>query len=208
MNQILVNKKNNKKKYFFKIQLIISIIIVLISIIIVFINYNKDEGLENISEIIDKNIKLTNIYVADAKSNYHLYLGKIVINKINLDYIIFNEYNDELLKIAPCKFYGGRIGEKGNICIAAHNYNDNRFFSRIAELKKKDEIKLIDLEGKEYQYIVYDNFEIDENDFSILKASKNYDLTLLTCNNINKRRVIIKAYMKEYWKKYALVVKL
>ena len=198
MNQILVNKKNNKKKYFFKIQLIISIIIVLISIIIVFINYNKDEGLENISEIIDKNIKLTNIYVADAKSNYHLYLGKIVINKINLDYIIFNEYNDELLKIAPCKFYGGRIGEKGNICIAAHNYNDNRFFSRIAELKKKDEIKLIDLEGKEYQYIVYDNFEIDENDFSILKASKNYDLTLLTCNNINKRRVIIKAYMKEY----------
>ena len=198
MNQILVNKKNNKKKYFFKIQLIISIIIALISIIIVFINYNKDEGLENISEIIDKNIKLTNIYVADAKSNYHLYLGKIVINKINLDYIIFNEYNDELLKIAPCKFYGGRIGEKGNICIAAHNYNDNRFFSRIAELKKKDEIKLIDLEGKEYQYIVYDNFEIDENDFSILKASKNYDLTLLTCNNINKRRVIIKAYMKEY----------
>ncbi len=198
MNQILVNKKNNKKKYFFKIQLIISIIIALISIIIVFINYNKDEGLENISEIIDKNIKLTNIYVADDKSNYHLYLGKIVINKINLDYIIFNEYNDELLKIAPCKFYGGRIGEKGNICIAAHNYNDNRFFSRIAELKKKDEIKLIDLEGKEYQYIVYDNFEIDENDFSILKASKNYDLTLLTCNNINKRRVIIKAYMKEY----------
>ena len=31
-----------------------------------------------------------------------------------------------------------------------------------------------------------------------LKANKKYELTLLTCNNSNQKRIIVKAYMKEY----------
>lgn len=124
--------------------------------------------------------------------------GKIYIEKINVDYGIFNRLDENLLKIAPCKFYGSKLGEKGNICIAGHNYNDNRFFSRIGELKIKDKIILQDLKGKEYEYIVFDIFETDENDTSVLIASKSYELTLVTCNNSNKKRIIVKAYKKEY----------
>ena len=127
-----------------------------------------------------------------------MFFGKIIIDKISLEYSVFNMYNEDLLKISPCKFYGSQLGEKGNICIAAHNYNDNRFFSRIDELKIKDTIKLINLENLEYEYIIYDIFETEENDFSILKKNKNFELTLLTCNNSNKKRIIVKAYMKEY----------
>lgn len=199
MNQILFDKKTNiKKKNIFKIQLFLSIIVSIFLIIIIILNYNEDEDLENISDVIDKNIELSSIYQTTKANTYEPYLGKIIIDKINLEYTIFNNYDESLLKISPCKFHGGRIGEKGNICIAAHNYNNDRFFGRIAELEIKDMIKLVDLNGKEYEYIVYDNFEIDENDFSILKPNKNYELTLLTCNNSNKKRIIVKAYMKEY----------
>ncbi len=199
MNQIIFDKNLTiKKKKFFKLQLILSIVVILIVICVIMNNYNYDENLENISEIIDKNVRLTQLYKNNKITTYETYLGKIIIDRINLEYTIFNNYNETLLKIAPCKFFGGDLGETGNICIAGHNYNDNRFFSRIAELNIKDNIKLIDLDGNEYNYIVYDNFEISEDDFSILKQKKKYELTLLTCNNSNKKRVIIKAYMKEY----------
>ncbi len=198
MNQILFNKKNNKLKYIFKVQFIISIIVAIILIIYIAISRNKDENLENISKIINKNIKISSIYEAQKESREESILGKIYINKINLEYSVFNMSNEELLKIAPCKFAGANLGEIGNICIAGHNYNDNRFFSRIAELDIKDTIILEDLNGKKYEYTVFDIFETNEDDVSVLKATKKYELTLITCNNSNKKRIIVKAYMKEY----------
>lgn len=197
MNQILFNKKqNNKRKYIFKVQIIISILVALILIIAFWTNYLKEKKLEKMSQIINKNVKLSFIYEAEKLSNKETYFGKIYIEKINLEYTIFNYYNDELLRISPCKFYGGKLGEKGNIGIAAHNYNDNRFFGRLDELDIKDEIILEDLEGKRYKYIIFDIFETNEEDLSVLFSNKTYELTLLTCNNSNGKRIIVKAYMK------------
>lgn len=183
----------------FKIQFILSVILTIITIIIIFYTYNQEENLENISKSLNKRIELFSLYnVTKVEINNDLYLGKIVIDKINLEYSVFNEYNEELLKISPCKFYGKNLEEKGNICIAAHNYNDNRFFGKIDKLETKDIIKIIDLKNNEYQYIIYDIFETSENDISILEEKKNYELTLLTCNNSNNKRIIVKAYRKEY----------
>ena len=200
MNQIIFDKSENiRKKYIFKIQFIISIILTIIAIISIVFTHNEDENLENISKVINKNFELCSIYnVAKTGTIQDVYCGRIIIDKINLEYSVFNNYNEELLKISPCKFYGVDFGKKGNICIAAHNYNDNRFFGRIDKLEVKDIIKLIDKENNEYEYIVYDFFEIKENNLEILEANKNYELTLLTCNNSNNNRIIVKAYMKEY----------
>lgn len=203
MNQILFNKKINKKKrYIYKVQLALSIGFAVALLLIIMFTYNEEESLENISKSLDKKIELSAIYnTTIINTSKEMYLGRIIIDKIDLEYSIFNEYSEELLKISPCKFYGTNLGEKGNICIAAHNYNDNRFFGRIDELDIKDTIKLIDLKNNEYEYIIYDIFEIDEEDLSILEGNKNYELTLLTCNNSNNKRIIVKSYMKEYWKK-------
>ena len=200
MNQILFDKKeNNKKRYIFKFQFVLSIILASIFIIAIFYIYNEEESLENISKTIDKNLELSIIYsTTKTATSENLYFGRIKIDKIGLEYSIFNNYNEELLKISPCKFYGEGFEEKGNICIAAHNYNDDRFFGRVDELEIKDIIVLVDLTGKEFSYIVYDIFEAEDDDLSILKAKKNYELTLLTCNNSNNKRIIIKAYRKEY----------
>ena len=196
MNQILFNQKSKNKKNIYQVQFVLSIGFAVVMLVVILINYQEDENLENISKSLDEKIKLSSIYnTTETNSTSELYFGKIIIDKINLEYTVFNQYSEELLKIAPCKFYGTRLGEKGNICIAAHNYNDDRFFGKIKELKI---IKLIDLKNNEYNFIVYDIFEIDENDFSILKGNKNYELTLLTCNNSNNKRIIVKSYIKEY----------
>ena len=156
-----------------------------------------DENLENISKVVNKNMGISSIYQASKISNTSNYLGKIYIEKIDLEYTVFNRFNKDLLKIAPCKFNGVNLGEKGNICIAGHNYNDNRFFSRLDELEIGDKVKLVSMQNEEFEYTIYKIFETDENDTSILKSYKNYELTLLTCNNSNKKRIIIKAYIKE-----------
>lgn len=198
MNQILFNKKQNyKKKYLLKIQIIISLLILLILIISFLKNYFNEKKLEKFSETIDKNLKLSYIYDSEKISKDNLYFGKIYIEKINLEYVIFNYYNEKLMKVSPCKFYGNELGEKGNIVLVAHNYNDDRFFSKIDELNLKDIIILEDLNGKQYNYIVFDIFETSENDLSILSSTKPYELTLLTCNNSNGKRIIVKAYMKD-----------
>ena len=199
MNQILFNKKTNRKlRYIFRVQLIISILVAIFLILLFLKNYNEDENLENISKIINKNIGISTMYESGKTSNQNIYFGKIYIDKINLEYAVFNTYNEELLKISPCKFSGGQLGTKGNICIAGHNYNDDRFFGKLANLEYGDKIKMVDLENNEFEYIVYDIFETNESDTSVLKANKNYELTLLTCNNANKKRIIVKAYFKEY----------
>lgn len=199
MNQILVtNLKKSKYKKIFKFQFILSILITIISTIYLIYDYRKTENMEYISEILNNNIKISGLYQTQKISTENsVYLGKIIIEKIKIEYPIFSTFDENLMKIAPCRFYGVDIGETGNICIAGHNYNDTRFFSRIGELRIKDEIKLIDLNEKEYTYIVFDIFETeDTNISSVIRKKKQYELTLLTCNNSNYKRVIVKAFKK------------
>ncbi len=196
MNQILFYKKFNKKiSYIFKVQLIISIVILIIVGIRTSVDKKNSNNMEKISKNINKNIRLASLYNAQKTIYSKNYLGKIYIDKINLEYVIFNEFSEELLKIAPCKFYGNNIGDKGNLCIAGHNYNDERFFGNLKKLKLGDEIYLDNLEGNIFKYSIFDIYETDENDMQILNSSKDYELTLLTCNNSNKKRIIIKAEM-------------
>lgn len=198
MNQILFNKKRNKIKIFFKVQFIISILLAIIVLIFLSFDYDEDENLEKISRTINKNLNLSGLYnVKNQNLEKNIYFGKIYIKKINLEYAIFNNFNEKLLKISPCKFYGEDLSKKGNICIAGHNYNDERFFGNLDNLDIKDEIIIDDLEGNQYKYTIFDIFETDENDTSVLNSTKKYELTLVTCNNANKKRIIIKAYRKE-----------
>ena len=47
------------------------------------------------------------------------------------------------------------------------------------------------LKNNKYEYVIFDIFETREDDMTVLKATKNYELTLITCNNSNKKRVIV-----------------
>ena len=102
------------------------------------------------------------------------------------------------LKMAPCRFYGPYPNQIGNLCIAAHNYDDNRFFSNLYKLNIGDIINIYDSSNLCITYSVYQKYEISIKDTSCTSQNTNgqKEITLVTCNNINKNRLIIKAREK------------
>ena len=113
MNQIIFDKKEMLKKTFiFKIQFILSIILLIIIIVVAFFNYDKTEEFENLARNIYKKLELYEVYKTEKISTNKIYFGKIKINKIDLQYSIFDNYSEELLKISPCKFFGTNLYEK------------------------------------------------------------------------------------------------
>ena len=80
-----------------------------------------------------------------------------------------------------------------------NNPNDNSlFFSKISSLSSNDEIFIFDNNGMKYIYFVYDIYEVSQSDLSpVLNYEINQKiLTLVTCNNFNSNRIIIKAKQK------------
>ena len=125
--------------------------------------------------------------------------GIIEIPKIDLYYPVFSHLTEDLLKIAPCKFYGDTLDRNGNICIAGHNYDNSLFFSKLSNLSFKDEIHIYDHNGTQYVYYVCDLYEVADTDLSpVFNYNQNEKtLTLVTCNNFNSNRIILKANQKK-----------
>ena len=199
-------KKIHKKKLsnFFKIQLYVSTLL-FFSLTSYFIYYRiKLNNEEKYSSHILNNYNVSLLYSTpqNNESNYETsfdinqVLGIIDIPSLNIYYPIFANYNDELLKISPCRFYGPSPGRTGNLCIAGHNYDNDKFFSKIGLLKNGDIINLYNNVGKSFSYYVSSVYEVKENDLSpIYDYNENKkQITLVTCNNINKNRIIVKAF--------------
>ena len=83
----------------------------------------------------------------------------------------------------------------GNLCIAGHNYVDNKLFSKLYLLDLEDIIKIYDLYGNLEEYKIFYIDEISYDDFSCTSQETNNKkiITLITCNNITGNRICIKA---------------
>lgn len=225
MNQILISKDssfniNNKlnqkksKKFFFWIQFFVCIIIVVCMVFYyIYYQYDKNKN-EKLSKQIVDNFNITKLYennpnhyeanLLSVQQDYQKddtnfsVIGLIEINSINLHYPIISTFDMQLLKIAPCKFFGPNPNQVGNLCIAGHNYNSYKFFSRLKELNIGDIISIYDLSGKKINYSVYSSYETEYNDLDCMNQNTNgqKELTLVTCNNIKNKRRIIKATQK------------
>ena len=128
-------------------------------------------------------------------------LASISIPKIGVNYPILEgetmgvEETDSLLKISPCKFWGGDVNEIGNYCIVGHNYRNNRFFSKVPTLEIGDTFTISEVTGREVTYKIYDKYTVEPknvNCTSQLTAGKK-EVTLITCTNDSQLRYILKA---------------
>ena len=102
---------------------------------------------------------------------------------------------DEILKISPCKFWGPEPNEVGNFCIVGHNYRSNKFFSNVPDLTLGDRIEVTDLNGQTIIYKIYDKYIVEPDDVSCTSQRTNglKEVTLITCTDDSKQRVIVKA---------------
>ncbi len=199
MNQILETKNNIRKyKKIFKIQFFISFLSI-VALFIYILNENsiKDNEYE-ITKIASQNAKIVSIFESYGSEEYYkndIYFCTLKIEKINLEYFVYKNYSEDLLKILPCKFSGGNLNENSNICIIGHNYFDDRFFGNLNKLEIEDKIVLEDLKGNIYNYYIYDIYEINENEiYEVIKNEKQSKiLTLCTCTTDKNIRLIVKA---------------
>lgn len=213
MNQILetnLNKKKSTLKKFkkkLKIQFYFSLSLMII--VGIFISYNKFNlyQQEKYSSQILNNYNITKLYtdqlsneISESNDNIdnNYIMGIIEIPKLNVYYPIFSIYDEELLKISPCKFYGSEPGNVGNLCIAGHNYDNGKFFSSINNLNINDEIIIYNNLNNKFSYYVFEIYEVKSDDLSPIYSYDNnsIQLTLITCNNLNNNRIIVKALYK------------
>lgn len=128
-------------------------------------------------------------------------IASINIPKINVNYPILDGETDSeqeteaLLKISPTKFWGADPNEPGNFCIVGHNYRNTKFFSKVPTLVNGDIIEITDASGKTLRYSVYNKFEVVPEDLSCTSQLTNgrKEITIITCTNDSKMRVIVKA---------------
>jgi len=151
-------------------------------------------------EVIPEDLEPSYNWKETENGTLYYVLATINIPSINCKYPILNEdteHADELLKIAPCKFWGADPNEVGNFCIVGHNYRTNKFFSHVPELRIGDEIEITDMikNGDTVTYKVYDKYIVDPEDVSCTSQRTNglKEITLITCTNDSTRRVIVKA---------------
>ena len=178
--------------------LIIAAIVVATLIAIKYLKLYKTETeakqvIANITEILENNDNP--ISEIDQQIQGHKVVGIIRIPKIELEYPILENTSKETLNLSITKFWGNQINEIGNVTLAGHNNLNGTMFGKTKKLEKGDIVELTDLKGQKIQYSIYDIFVTDPNDVSILlpKDEVIREVTLITCTNGNKERLILKA---------------
>lgn len=161
---------------------------------------NQEEEV-NIDDLVAEAGIDTTVYTASDGTEYTT-IAKIYIPTINVTYPILSQTHasilPELMKISPCKFWGADPNEVGNFCIVGHNYRNEKFFSKVPSLQNGDTIDITDTKGRTVVYEVYDKYVVDPEDVECTNQNTNgrREITLITCTNDSKHRVIIKAVEK------------
>ena len=130
----------------------------------------------------------------DNSGNSYTYESILTIPRLSIEYPVLSETTDELLKISLNKFWGGSPNSVGNYCIVGHNYKSGKMFGKLSQIKNGDKVYLQDMSGKKVEYHVYDRFVVYPEDVACTSQVTNglKELTLITCTNGGKQRLIVK----------------
>lgn len=162
-------------------------------------NYMNDQENQKVVETFSRSINEQS--EKNVTMNGYKVIGIVKIPKIELEYPILDietynpEETKEPMKISIVKYWGGNVNQYGNLSIAGHNNYDGTMFGKTKKLENGDIVELTDLENTTIQYQIYDKFVTDPNDVTILATNDDTvrEVTLITCTNGNKNRLILKA---------------
>ena len=131
--------------------------------------------------------------IIDKYNGYDV-AAKLIIPKIDLETYVIGEFSKEILNISVSKFWGPEPNEIGNCCIAGHNFKNKNMFHNLKKLNSDDEIFLIDNKIGKIKYKVYEIYTVSPQNVDCLSQNVQVrELTLITCTNDSKNRIIVKA---------------
>lgn len=177
----------NKATTAVKILIVVTAIVVIIGGIFVvrkIFSPKPEEHKEEQTEVVEKKM--------ESSIEGYKVLGKIKIDKIEVEQYILDSTDEKALKAGVGKLNGGSLNQIGNFAIVGHNFD--KFFKRLPELRVGDTIVIIDKNMKETSYNVTDINEVDPDDLTpLLTQIGKTEITLITCQDGATKRFIIKA---------------
>lgn len=137
----------------------------------------------------------TDVIVPSATYKGYPVIGIIKIDKIGLEYPIIDDNSPKALNQSIVKYVGCNVGEIGNICLAGHNYINDTMFGKVDMLELNDTITLISMSGEMTNYTIVQKYVTIPEDVGCTRSldENKREVTLITCTNGNKNRLIIKA---------------
>ena len=196
-----------KKVYNLIIAVLIVALIVVIAMIVIRYggNYlNEKEvsaSLETIEEELNKEETQQSESLPELEFKGYKIEGIIEIPKINIKYPIIDHTNEETMKVSITKFWGPQANEIGNYTVAGHNNKDGTMFGKTKYLQIGDKIKLTNLKNETIEYEIFKIYSIDPDDVSCVESVENgtREITLITCTNGHKNRLVTKARQIKIW---------
>lgn len=186
------------------IVLALLIIAAIITTVLIIIKYGKNQVNEaDIAVTLDEmktkfeKAETEDIEIEEYYKGYKVE-GIIEIPSINIRYPVLNKTNDASMKISITKFWGPGVNEVGNYTMAGHNNKDGTMFGKTKRLQIGDTIEMTDLKNNTVTYEIFKIYSIDPDDVSIVESVQDNcrEITLITCTNGHKNRLIIKAREK------------
>lgn len=122
--------------------------------------------------------------------------AKIEIPSISLEANVLSEFSNKALKVSCTKFWGVEPNQEGNFCIAGHNYK-NMFYG-IKKLQIGDTFFITDNQVGKVEYEIFYINKVEPENVDCLDAitTGEKEVTLITCTNDSKKRIIVKAKEK------------
>lgn len=140
-------------------------------------------------------VEETNLSVYTAE-NGQTYETESILNipSLGINYPVLSEQSEELLKISINKYWGPKPNEVGNYCVVGHNYRSGKMFGNLSKIQNGEIVELTDGSGRTLQYAVYNKFivEPDNTDCTSQITNGYKELTLITCTNQGKQRLVVK----------------
>ena len=120
--------------------------------------------------------------------------GKIQIPVIKLEYPILEKTTPSSIEAAVAILYSANgLNQPGNTVISGHNYRNGSFFGNNDKLKLGDKVYITDNSGTKLKYNIYNIYETspDDGDFIMRDTNGKREISLQTCTDNSKGRLII-----------------
>ncbi len=115
------------------------------------------------------------------------YVGYLSIPAMERQLPVLSDWDEELLKTAPCRYSGSTVTD--DLVIMAHNYREH--FGRLSRLTIGDTLTLTDMDGVVHGYEVVAVEVLESHAIDDMTAGA-YDLTLFTCTFGGESRVTVR----------------
>lgn len=165
-------------------------------------NTQVDNNNEQVDTNVQLNIQTENIIVntdtnvnQNAGNTYKGFpvVGTIEIPKIDLKYPVLEDSSKDAIEVSVAIDAGPGLNKIGNTVIIGHNYRNGTFFSNNKNLANGDDIFITDETGTKVKYVIYNIYTTtpEDSDYMDREVGKIREVTLVTCTDDTKSRIII-----------------